>query len=303
MRIRNNIPALNARNRLDGNRSKLAKNLEKLSSGYRINRAGDDAAGLAISEGMRALITGMKQAELNASDGIGLIRTGEGALQEVHAMLNRLHELAVQSANGTYNDDVNRAALQTEADQICDEIDRIARSTNFNDVNLFQDTGLSAEYISAPMALEAEAISSPEQGHGPSLEEVLADGSDTLKNIIYTETVYDFETTQSPSGSSNTFTAAQREIANTLQTSIVPQTVSAILEKYPAFQYLNGSSIGIGLRLYSDAGSSTLASVQADAFRSSVKRIDHPSGRPPCGGHPADSKVLFFQKCPETGRL
>lgn len=261
MRIRNNIPALNARNRLDRNKSKLAKNLEKLSSGYRINRAGDDAAGLAISEKMRAQITGMKQAEQNAEDGIGLIHTGEGALQEVHAMLNRLHELAVQSANGTYNDDVNRAALQVEADQICDEIDRIARSANFNDVNLFQDTGLSAENISAPISRDAELAASPESGHGPALEEVLADESNTLKNIIYTETVYDFETTQNPSGTANTFDASQKAIADTLQTSIVPQVVSAIMDKYTAFQYLNGSSIGIGLRLYSDPASSTLASV------------------------------------------
>lgn len=281
MRIKNNIPALNARNRLDSNRSALAKNLEKLSSGYRINRAGDDAAGLTISEGMRALIAGMKQASHNATDGIGLIRTGEGALQEVHAMLERLHQLAVQSANGTYDDDVGRAALQKEADQICDEIDRIARSADFNDVALFQDIGLSAEDMEAPMALQAEGSgpgalqaegSGPAaleaEGSGPAaqqqpltLEEVLADESDTLKNIIYTETVYDFETTQSPSGTANSLSAYERTIADTLQTSIVPQTVSAILEKYPAFQYLNGSSIGIGLRLYSDAGSSTLASV------------------------------------------
>ncbi len=261
MRIKTNIPALNAQGRLSRNQSRLAKNLEKLSSGYRINRAGDDAAGLAISEKMRALITGMEQAELNAEDGIGLIRTGEGALQEVHAMLNRLDELAVQSANGTYNDEENRSSMQEEVDQICDEIERIARLTNFNGINLFQDEGLDAEGDPGASLLEAEKTTSKKAG-SPTLEDVLADKSNTLKNIIYTETTFDFETTQSPSGASNNFTdPTYRNIADTLQASIVPQVVSAIMDKYTAFNYLTGSSIGIGLRLYSDPGSSVLASV------------------------------------------
>lgn len=261
MRIKTNISALNAQGRLGRNQSKLSKNLEKLSSGYRINRAGDDAAGLAISEKMRALITGMEQAELNTEDGIGLIRTGEGALQEVHAMLNRLDELAVQSANGTYNDEQNRASMQEEVDQIRNEIERIARLTNFNGINLFQDEGLDAEGTPGAAFLEAEKITSQKAG-SPTLEDVLADKSNTLKNIIYTETTFDFETTQSPSGTSNNFTdPTYRNIADTLQASIVPQVVSAIMDKYTAFNYLTGSSIGIGLRLYSDPGSSVLASV------------------------------------------
>lgn len=261
MRIKTNIPALNAQGRLRRNESKLSKNLEKLSSGYRINRAGDDAAGLAISEKMRALITGMEQAELNSEDGIGLIRTGEGALQEVHAMLNRLDELAVQSANGTYNDEKNRASMQEEVDHLCDEIERIARSTKFNGINLFQDEGLGAEGASAVSVLEKEKTTSAKSEIPPTLEQVLADESDTLKNVIYTETTFDFETTQSPSGAANTFNETYKNIANTLQTSIVPQVVSAIMDKYTAFNYLTGSSIGIGLRLYSDASSTVLASV------------------------------------------
>lgn len=260
MRIKNNIPALNARGILATNQSKLAKNLEKLSSGYRINRSGDDAAGLTISESMRALITGMKQAKLNTQDGIGLIRTGEGALQEVHSMLNRLNELAVKSANGTYNDEVNRAIIQEEADQICDEIERIAQSTNFNDVNLFQDEGMEAERDIVSPFFKEEVIPTKAETP-PTLEEVLADKSDTLKNIIYTETTFDFTATQSPSGVTNSFSTEYQKIADTLETSIVPQVVSAIMDKYTAFQYLTGSSIGIGLRLYSDNSSSTLASV------------------------------------------
>lgn len=252
MRIRTNIPALNAQFKLRENHSNLTKNLEKLSSGYMINRAGDDAAGLAISEKMRALITGLNRAVLNTEDGISLIRTGEGALQEVHVMLNRLSKLAVQSANGIYNDEINRANLQQEADEICDEIDHIARTTNFNNINLFQDEGYHAE----------RTVSS--QATAPTLEEVLADTGDTLKNIIYTETIFDFETDQAPCqqfSKPNNFTdLTYRNIANTLQTSMVPQVVTAIMEKYTAFNYLTGSSIGIGLELYSDNNASVLAS-------------------------------------------
>lgn len=131
MRIQHNIAALSAYRNLTNNNSMVSKNLEKLSSGYRINRAGDDAAGLAISEKMRAQITGLETAQKNANDGISLIQTAEGALTEVHSMLNRMVELANQSANGTYMDD-DRESLQAEVDALLDEINRISKSTNFN---------------------------------------------------------------------------------------------------------------------------------------------------------------------------
>ena len=131
MRIQHNIAALSAYRNLTNNNSMVSKNLEKLSSGYRINRAGDDAAGLAISEKMRAQITGLETAQKNASDGISLIQTAEGALTEVHSMLNRMVELANQSANGTYVD-TDRESLQAEVDALLDEINRISDSTNFN---------------------------------------------------------------------------------------------------------------------------------------------------------------------------
>ena len=114
------------------NTSALSKNLEKLSSGYKINRAGDDAAGLAISEKMRAQITGLKAANKNVKDGVSLVQTAEGALQEVHDMLNRMDSLATQSANGTYDNEVDRANLQKEVNALKSEIDRIADSSNFN---------------------------------------------------------------------------------------------------------------------------------------------------------------------------
>ena len=136
MRIQHNIAALNSYRNLTGNNSAVSKNLEKLSSGYRINRAGDDAAGLAISEKMRAQITGLNTAQKNAQDGVSLVQTAEGALTEVHSMLNRMVELADQSANGTYDNPVDRANLQKEISSLKDEIDRIADSTNFNGINL-----------------------------------------------------------------------------------------------------------------------------------------------------------------------
>ena len=136
MRIQHNIAALNSYRNLSGNNNAVSKNLEKLSSGYRINRAGDDAAGLAISEKMRAQITGLKTAQKNANDGISLVQTAEGALTEVHSMLNRMVELADQSANGTYDNKVDRANLQKELDSLKSEIDRISEGTNFNGINL-----------------------------------------------------------------------------------------------------------------------------------------------------------------------
>ena len=136
MRIQHNIMAMNAYRNYSNNTSSLSKNLEKLSSGYKINRAGDDAAGLAISEKMRAQITGLETAQKNAKDGISLVQTAEGALTEVHDMLNRMVELANQSANGTYDNETDRANLQKEVDQLKEEINRIADSSNFNGIKL-----------------------------------------------------------------------------------------------------------------------------------------------------------------------
>jgi len=128
--------AMNAYRNYTSNVSAMQKNLEKLSSGYKINRAGDDAAGLAISEKMRAQITGLETAQKNAKDGISLVQTAEGAMTEVHDMLNRMVELATQSANGTYDNQTDRAQMQKELDQLRSEINRIADSSNFNGIKL-----------------------------------------------------------------------------------------------------------------------------------------------------------------------
>ncbi len=140
MRIQHNILAMNAYRNYNTNTSALAKNLEKLSSGYKINRAGDDAAGLAISEKMRAQITGLSAASKNVKDGISLVKTAEGAMQEIQDMLNRMDYLATQSANGTYQDEVDREALQKEVNQLNEEINRIAESANFNGIKLLDGT-------------------------------------------------------------------------------------------------------------------------------------------------------------------
>ena len=133
MIIQHNIAAINSYRNLGINQSGLNKNLEKLSSGYKINRAGDDAAGLAISEAMRSQINGLNQATKNAQDAVGLIQTAEGALTETHSMLQRLTTLATQSANGTYNS-VARGNLQKEVDALLSEINRIANNTDFNGI-------------------------------------------------------------------------------------------------------------------------------------------------------------------------
>ncbi|WHX30292.1 flagellin [Brevibacillus agri] len=131
MRINHNIASLNTYRQLTGNQAATNKNIEKLSSGLRINRAGDDAAGLAISEKMRSQVRGLDMASKNAQDGISLIQTAEGALNETHSILQRMRELANQSANGT-NTDADRAALQDEMNQLTSEINRIGNTTEFN---------------------------------------------------------------------------------------------------------------------------------------------------------------------------
>ena len=156
MRIQHNIMAMNAYRNYTNNTSALSKNLEKLSSGYKINRAGDDAAGLAISEKMRAQITGLDKAQDNAKDGISLVQTAEGALTEVHDMLNRMYELAEQSANGTYDDAVDRDNLQKEVNALRSEIDRIADSSNFNGKKLL-DGSLDSTVTTANSATKFSA--------------------------------------------------------------------------------------------------------------------------------------------------
>jgi flagellin len=156
MVVRTNTMALNAYRSLSANQNAVSKSLEKLSSGFRINRAGDDASGLSISEKMKAQIKGLEQASANAQDGISLVQTAEGALTEVHSMLNRMVELATKSANGTIQNEVDREAIQTEVDALKTEITRIAKSTNFNGIQLLDGSlsGASAPTVKAVLGGE-----------------------------------------------------------------------------------------------------------------------------------------------------
>ncbi|MDE7246011.1 MAG: hypothetical protein K2O18_18825 [Oscillospiraceae bacterium] len=289
--------------------TQMGKTLEKLSSGYRINRAGDDAAGLAVSEKMRLQITGLGRAKENSREGTKLIQTGEGALQEIQSMLDRAEYLAGESANGTYMDELDRENLQKELDHLCSEIDRIAESANFNGIELFQNRGV--EYESSAIdprlvkfrqelekaqsdwekalekkrldALPKPSIVDPERW--PDVSTALSGGKMTVEelkrntkpgefNIVYIE--HDFETTPTPTDSDKegTYTTGVgtsldltvdktggKKLSEILETEIVPNIVQNLLDNYPAFSYLTGSSIGIGLRLY-DESSNTLASVK-----------------------------------------
>jgi flagellin len=142
LRIQNNVEAFNAHRQLTGTSSKAAKAMEKLSSGYRVNRAADDAAGLAISEKMRGQIGGLAQAQRNANDAISLVQTAEGALNEVHSMLQRVRDLRVQYDSGTLSTD-DQAAIQSEVKALATEINDITTKTEFNDINLLAMTSAS----------------------------------------------------------------------------------------------------------------------------------------------------------------
>ena len=232
MKIQNNISAMNTNRLLKKNNSKLAGALEKLSSGYQINRSGDDAAGLAISEKMRAMIHGLTQAEKNCHDAISLFQTAEGALDEVHTMLQRMNTLAVQSANGMYDDSVDRAGLQLEFEQIQDEIDHIAKRTDFNGMKLFV-------------------------GEEDKRPVYVSDLSDPDPFSVGSES--EFSTTQTGFNPNGEFTAEQQTVINILKDSIIPQAVSSILNTYSAFSYLRDADIGIGLRLFEDGDENAAA--------------------------------------------
>ncbi|SDI38816.1 flagellin [Alteribacillus persepolensis] len=190
MKINNNIQALNAYRNLNHNQTQLSKNLEKLSSGLRINRASDDAAGLAISEKMRSQIRGLKQSERNSMDGISLIQTSEGAMQEIHSMLQRMRELAVQASNDS-NTEYDREQLQKEMTELTKEINSISDKTEFNTKKLLD--GSSAVYTELDEANETGLVKAPRP-----LDAAVEDGDYTITAdaedvIVGGEAVFDGE--------------------------------------------------------------------------------------------------------------
>ena len=147
MVVQHNMQAMNANRMLNITTGAQSKSTEKLSSGYRINRAADDAAGLTISEKMRKQIRGLDQASTNAQDGVSSVQTAEGALTEVHSMLQRMNELAVQAANGTNSKESDRQAIEDEIDQLTTEIDRVAETTKFNEIYLLKGDNASTKNV------------------------------------------------------------------------------------------------------------------------------------------------------------
>ena len=257
MRIQHNIMAMNAYRNYSNNTSALSKNLEKLSSGYKINRAGDDAAGLAISEKMRAQITGLETAQKNAKDGISLVQTAEGALTEVHDMLNRMVELADQSANGTYNNETDRVQLQKEVSQLQEEIDRIADSSNFNGIKLL-DGSLAGKSEVDNVAMDASTAvkgvyTAADAAATGSLEDLSTD--DIGKTLDYTVTWKDSNGNEQTTTVKLTYQGDGTGIDNTAATKNYFTDVNG--NKY----YLQNANKGLA---QSQVQSAIVASLKAD---------------------------------------
>jgi flagellin len=193
LRVNNNIAAINSRRQLNANNRDLSSRLERLSSGLRINRAADDAAGLSVREGMRAEISGLKMNVLNAEQGSNLLQVAEGSLNEINAMLIRMRELAVQSASSTVNDS-NRESIQAEYTQLIQEIDRIAQSTTYNDQVLLTGFGNTVDATSTALTTSNDTGVSSIKISGAStgtytFGDTAGDSEITLGNGTVTQTI------------------------------------------------------------------------------------------------------------------
>lgn len=246
MRIQHNITSLNVHRNLTGNNRSVARDLEKLSSGYKINRAGDDAAGLAISEKMRAQITGLEQAWQNADDGISLVQTAEGAMTEVHTMLNRMMELSVQSANGTYTEK-ERIMMNQEVQKLKTEITRIGNTTSFNSIHLFPDGSIFS-------AKEASVTT-----YNLTLD---------LKN----GTVQIDRSGAASAGGAGGVSRAANNLADKIAEEYFPNAVKQILEKFPSLKAaLNGDTVGMELKIGNIDGSGGMLAYAKFSFRATGK--------------------------------
>jgi flagellin len=240
MIIQNNLSATNAKNKLGKNVTGVKKSSEKLSSGFRINRAGDDVAGLAVSEKMRTQLRGVGQAIRNTNDGISFIQTAEGALEETHTLLKRLKELTTQSATGTYTND-DRSFMQAEVDAIKTEIDRIAEATDFNGIRMLN--GSMRNTGSSPFIVPMSA-------------------SDDSGEIVYSSHGV---TPVSPSGTAPAIEWAAHPLMGNqnltplltyIESSAVPRAVNAIMSTLPVFGYFSDSNIRMGVEIGNLGGAS-----------------------------------------------
>lgn len=246
MVIQNNIPALRA-NRLNGiNNSELAGSLEKLSGGYAVNRAADNAAGLAVSEKMRSQIKGIKQAIRNTQDGISYIQTGEGALEEIHSILQRCKKISVESANGIYSQ-VDRDALQLEINELCSEVDHISE-TDFNGRFIFNDNdSLDYPYSwKTPTDMSVVMFKYADGERVPVF--ITAESLDSnIQKVVNTQ-------------GKNFTTSALRQFANDIKSNYLPQVLSRIVSALPDSSKPTVSGMEIGFNFY-DAADNVLASV------------------------------------------
>ena len=188
MRINNNVMAFNASRNLGISNGNLGKSLEKLSSGFRINRAGDDAAGLVISQKLRAEVSGLRQATRNSQDGISFVQTAEGALGEVHNMLNRMRDLAVQAANDTNDAAARTRPIKAEVDALVAEIDRIGTDTTFSGATVFSATALNFQVGSEGAAgnqisLTTGALTAAGIGLATTTVDTAANARTTIENV------------------------------------------------------------------------------------------------------------------------
>lgn len=304
MVVQHNLNAINANNKMNINVSGTKKATEKLSSGYQINRAGDNAAGLAISEKMRSQIRGLSQATKNANDGISLIQTAEGGLNETHSILQRMRELSVQSANGTYQDDTDREAIQLEVDALKSEIDRIASSTEYNGMKLLDgslggsqgtteygakygvvstaDTDLSGATITSNIAGVKITTAYAASGKGGENALWSADGKTLTMNLV--------------SGETYTQKDIDNLIANATQSKDAGQTTA------PAEVSVK---LANGVMTASKAGSTDTTTAGLRATGSDTAKIIKLVGDAKSGAHGSSDQITFtansYGKAYDTG--
>jgi flagellin len=263
MRINNNLMAMNAYRQLGITNSAGAKAMEKLSSGLRINRAGDDAAGLAISEKMRGQIRGLTQASRNAQDGISLIQTAEGALNETHAILQRMRELAVQAATDT-NTEVDRSEIQKEVNELIDEINRIAEQTQFNELNLLDGSFSGKKFhiganegqaitldINLMGSVFVEATQGTDEVYGVSNQTVLKDNDGAIVAVKVGEFWYAVDDVQSDGESTPALVAKQ---------GAVPLSV----KQYGNTYLIENDGLGVGSLRVDDPNSSSTGGIMTN---------------------------------------
>lgn len=263
MVVAHNLMAMNSQRQLSIVNNTVSKKAQNLSSGYKINKAADDAAGLSISEKMRKQIRGLGQATENAEDGISMVQIADGALEEVHDMLQRMNELCVQAANGT-NSASDRQNIQDEISQLITEIDRVSETTKFNEINLLDGSiakpGRNA-FTTALNNKKIEAVKEKLEADKKNMKLTALNGANAGKEVTADE-IADTEgmkivyikdevvTQQTATGNPTNTNAKYDQLKQILKNEIVPNAVLSIIDAYaPAYDFLKDSSIGMGLMI------------------------------------------------------